>query len=143
MGYMCVTYSYRVHHCITVPQTKLDTYTRVESGTDDPDNLGHFFGESNRSHPQTKLFGCDPNITCSLENSVGILYMSASLCLMNALKYHWCETSLLSQVVLKHVLFKDFIFKKSVQGTESVSWQKMKSMALFPIKNFDVMLHYF
>ena len=31
-------------------------------------------------------------------------------------KYHWCETSLLSQAVLKHVVSKDFILKKSVQG---------------------------
>ena len=48
---------------------------RVESGSDDPDNLGplgHFFGGSSGSHPQAKLFGCDPDITCSLENSVGI-----------------------------------------------------------------------
>ena len=43
---------------------------------------------------------------------------------MNALKYHWCETSLLSQVVLKHVAFKDFVFKKSVQGTGSVFCQE-------------------
>ena len=35
---------------------------------------------------------------------------------MNALKYHWC---LLFQIVLKHVLSKGFIFKKSVQGTGS------------------------
>ena len=41
---------------------------RVESGLDDPDNLchlGHFFGGSSGSHPQTKLSGCDPDITCS------------------------------------------------------------------------------
>ena len=30
------------------------------------------FGGSSGSHPQTKLFGCDLDITCSLENSVGI-----------------------------------------------------------------------
>ena len=41
--------------------------------------------------------------------------------LINALKYHCSETSLLSQAVLKHVVFKDFIFKKSMQGTSSVS----------------------
>ena len=49
--------------------------SRVESGSDDPDNLGylgHFFGGSSGSHPQTKLSECDPDITCSLENSVGI-----------------------------------------------------------------------
>ena len=49
--------------------------TRVESGLDDPDNLhhlGHFLGGSSGSHPQTKLYGCDLDITCSLENSVGI-----------------------------------------------------------------------
>ena len=48
-------------------------HTRVESGSDDPDNLGHLghiFGESSGSHPQTKLSGCDPDITCL--NSVGI-----------------------------------------------------------------------
>ena len=53
--------------------------SKVESGLDDPDNpghLGHFFGGSSGSHPQTKLSGCDPDITCSLENSVRIWYMS-------------------------------------------------------------------
>ena len=35
-------------------------------------HLGHFFRGSSGPHPQTKLSGCDPNITCSLENSVGI-----------------------------------------------------------------------
>ena len=35
---------------------------RVESGSDDLDNLGHlghFFRGSSRSHAQTKLSGCD------------------------------------------------------------------------------------
>ena len=41
---------------------------RVESGSDDPDNLGHL-GHLNGSHLQTKLSGCDPDITCSLGNS--------------------------------------------------------------------------
>ena len=54
----------------------VDVSVRVESGLDDPDNLGHlvhFFGRSSESHPQTKkLSGCDPDITCLLENSVGI-----------------------------------------------------------------------
>ena len=48
---------------------------RVESGSDDPDSLGHlghFFDWSSGSHPQTKLSGCDPEITYPLENSVGI-----------------------------------------------------------------------
>ena len=47
-----------------------------------------------------------------------------TLGLMNALKYHWCEPSLLSQTVLKYVVSKDFIFKKSVLGTGSVSCQE-------------------
>ena len=41
-------------------------YIRVESGSDDPDNmghLGHFFDGSSGSHPQTKLSGCDPNFS--------------------------------------------------------------------------------
>ena len=51
------------------------TCTRVESGSDDPDNLGHlghFFDGSSGSHPQTNLSGCDLDITCSFENNVGI-----------------------------------------------------------------------
>ena len=39
-------------------------YVRVESGLDDPDNvghLGHFFDGSSGSHPQIKLSGCDPD----------------------------------------------------------------------------------
>ena len=49
---------------------------------------------------------------------------------MNVLKYHWCETSLfLAQAVLKHVVVKDFIFKKSVQGTGS---------SLYPAKNEEI-----
>ena len=48
---------------------------RVESGSDDLDNLGHlghFFGGSSGSHLQTKLSGCDHDIMRSLENTVGI-----------------------------------------------------------------------
>ena len=47
--------------------SNVDRY-RVESGLDDLDNLGHL-GHLNGSHLQTKLSGCDPDITCSLENS--------------------------------------------------------------------------
>ena len=39
-------------------------YSRVESGSDDPDYLGylgHFLGGSSGSHPQTDLSGCDPD----------------------------------------------------------------------------------
>ena len=46
---------------------------------------------------------------------------------MNVLKYHWCEISLLSQAVLKHVVSKDFFIKKSMQ------W-----MALYPGKNEEI-----
>ena len=37
---------------------------RVESGSDDPDNvghLGHLFDGSSGSHPHIKLSGCDPD----------------------------------------------------------------------------------
>ena len=47
----------------------------AQSGSDDMDNLdhlNHFFGGLSGSHPQTKLFGGDPDITCSLERSVGV-----------------------------------------------------------------------
>ena len=49
--------------------------------------------------------------------------------------YYWCEFSLLSQAVLKHVVSKDFIFKKLVQGTGSARMKK--SMALLHIKKFS------
>ena len=47
---------------------------RVESGLDNPDNLGHLghFFEGSSGFYQNKLPGCDPDITCSLENSIGI-----------------------------------------------------------------------
>ena len=64
---------------------------RVESGLDDPDNLshlGHFLEGQVRSHLQAKLSGCDPDITCPLEDmyNFGIWYVSETLDLMNALK---------------------------------------------------------
>ena len=38
------------------------------SGSDDPGGQsGSLFGESSGSHPQNKLSGCDPDITCSLK----------------------------------------------------------------------------
>ena len=40
-----IQWSYKVH-------------AKVESGSDDPENLGHLFGTSNGSHLQTKLSGC-------------------------------------------------------------------------------------
>ena len=49
--------------CSLPPLANVD-WSRVESGSDDPDylgHLGHFFGGSSGSHPQTKLSGCDPN----------------------------------------------------------------------------------
>ena len=56
----------------------------------------------------------------------------------DALKYHWYETSLLSQAVLKHVVSNDFIFKKSVQGSNRLCTlpRMKKSRALFCI-NFS------
>ena len=35
-------------------------------------SLGSLFGGPSGSHPQTELSGCDPDITWSLENNVGI-----------------------------------------------------------------------
>ena len=57
------------------------------------------------------------------------LVSEGTLGLTNALKYHWHETSLfLSQAVLKYVVFKDFIFKKFMQGTSSVSCQEWRNL---------------
>ena len=63
----CDTFHTVAHHFMV--------HNGVESGSDDPDKSGSLrslLGESSGPHPQTKLSGCDPDITCSLENSVGI-----------------------------------------------------------------------
>ena len=52
-----------------------------------------------------------------------------TLGLMNAQKYRWCETNLSQlQAVLKHVVSKDLIFKKSVQGTSFVTCQESRNL---------------
>ena len=59
-GYTCLSLC-RIH---TVGTVMYMLPSRVESGSDDPDylgHLGHFFGGSSGSHPQTKLSGCDPD----------------------------------------------------------------------------------
>ena len=50
--------------------------------------------------------------------------------------------NLLCQAVLKHVVSKKFIFKKSVQGTTSVFYQENEEVydIIFHIKIFHVML---
>ena len=63
-------------------------------------------------------------ITCSLQNCWHLV-SEWTLGLMNALKYHWCEASLLSQAVLKNVVSQDFIFKSLCQRPKM-----KKSMAL-------------
>ena len=54
------------------------------------------------------------------------LVIEWTLGLMNGLKYHWYETSL-SQAVLKHVMSKGFIFKKSTQGAGSACFQEWRN----------------
>ena len=74
------TYTTHIHTCI-----------RNESGSDDPDNLGHFLeGQVGLIRKLNYLDVHDPDITCSFENSVGIWDISEilTLGLMNALKYH-------------------------------------------------------
>ena len=99
------------------------------------------FGGSSGSHLQTKLSGCDSDITYSLKNIVGIWLVSDLLGLMNGLKYiiGVKPCSLLSQDGLKHmhVVFEDFIFKKSARDQFCILPRMKKSMALFHIKNFS------
>ena len=64
-----------------------------------------------------------------------------TLGLVNALNHHWYETSLLPQAVLKHVVFRDFIPKNSVRGTNCVSWTKI--WHCFISDFFHVILHNF
>ena len=97
-----------------------------------------FYGSSG-FHPQNKFSGCDRILcTCSLENSVGVrgkCMSELNLGLLNALKYHWCETSIISNCLIR-VVSKDFIFKKSVQGNgmhsqaTTIDWAIYKSACL-------------
>ena len=114
--------------------------SRVESGFDDPDNLGHFFGGSSWSHLQTKLSGCDPDITCSLETvltSGKWANFGSDECTEISLVWNLH----LYQAVLKHVVSKDFIF--CARNWFSIQSTLKKSMACSILKIFHVMLHYF
>ena len=104
---------------------------RVESGPDDPGNLDQFFGGSNGSQPQTKLSGCDQDITCSLEISVGTWWVNygSDEC------RHCNITGVKPAYYLK--LFAGSIWypkvsssrsRKSLQGTDSVSCQDWSSI---------------
>ena len=88
-----------------------------------------------------KLSGCDPNITCSLETVL------ASGKWANFGSEECTEISLvwiLYQAVLKRMVSKDFIIKKTVQGTDfGILLTMKKSVALFHIKIFYITLHCF
>ena len=80
----------------------------------------------------TRVYG----ITCSLENmySVGIW----TLGLMNTIKYHGCETSLLSQAVLEYACDVQRFHLQEVcaRNRFCIMPRMKKSMALFHIKIF-------
>ena len=98
----------------------------VESGLDDSDNLGHLghFLEGQVGLIWKLNYLDVTQISHVFRKQCWHLVSERTLGIMNALKYHWCETNLLSQGVLKHVVSKDFIFMKSVQGTASLSCQE-------------------
>ena len=111
---------------------------------DDLDNLGHLdhfsVGQVGFIHEINFLdvIGSRILCTCSLENSVGVrgkCMSELNLGLLNALKYHWCETSIISNCLIR-VVSKDFIFKKSVQGNgihsqaTTIDWAIYKSACL-------------
>ena len=56
-------YSNRCHESNQKSEQRKGVGIRIESGSDDPDNVGghlcHFFDGSSGSHPQTKLSRCD------------------------------------------------------------------------------------
>ena len=68
---------------------------------------------------------------------------------MNALKYHWCETSLLSQAVLKYVSVVQRFHLQEVYARKQLVLYSAKNEEIYGIvhcsmsKNFHVMLHYF
>ena len=127
------TYTHTHTHTHTQPhtQTHKHTYThmhaRVVSELDDQDygHLNHFLvGQVSLI---CKLICQDVNWI--LIHHIFIrkrhlwLISEWTLGLVNALNHHWCETSLLPQVVLKHVVSRDSILKNSVHdGTSSVPY---------------------
>ena len=109
-----------------------DAHIRVENGSDNPDNLEHFLGDQ-------------VGLICTLN------YLDVTQYHMFFRKKCWhlvakwvnsgfdecTDISLvwnqliISQAVLKHVVSKDFIFKKSVQGTCSVPCQEWRNLLLW------------
>ena len=59
---------------------------------------------------------------------------------MNALKYQWCETAVLSQDVLKHAVPKE---EACARDRFCILRKMNKSLYCSISKNFHVMLHYF
>ena len=104
------------------------------------------FRGSSGSHPQTKLFGCDPDITCSLENSVGIWYVSEwTVGLLNTPKYHWCEPAYYLKPFWSTWCPKISSSRSlCLQETGPVACQEWRNPWYHSIsKIFHVMLHYF
>ena len=53
--------------------------------------------------------------------------VSGELKVNNALNNHWCETSLLSQAILKQVVSRDFIVKNLVPQDNAISFYQLTS----------------
>ena len=64
--YSYIMYSYAWEQIPIAIAIGISSKTRLK--VDKLGQSGHFFGESSGSHLKTKLFGCDPDIKCSLEN---------------------------------------------------------------------------
>ena len=63
---------------------------------------------------------------------------------LKILGHCWYELSLLPQAVLKHVVSRDFILKKSVHRTSPVSYQEQRNLCyIISHQNVHVILHYF
>ena len=105
---------------------------RVESGSDDLDNLGylgHFFRVSSGSHPQTKFIWMWPGYHMFFRKHAVLasgkwVNFGSDECTEISLVWN----QLIIAAVLKHAVSKDFIFKKSVQGINSVSCQEWRNL---------------
>ena len=99
------------------------------------------FDGSSGSHLQTKLSGCDPDITCSLENKCW--HLVSEWTLLWVWWMHW-------NIMVWNKLIISSCFKAcGVQSFQVCArdWicilpRMKKSMALFHIKNFYVMLQH-
>ena len=120
-------------------------HIRVESGSDDLDNLGQLgyflVGQVGLIH---KLNYLDiTRISQFFRKQCWHLISEQTFGLMNALKYHWCETSLffISNWFEACGVQRFYLQEVYARDQLCILPRMKKSMALFHINKFHIMLH--